>query len=340
MINYRLLPYKVNVISKREHEIPEGVKLIKSPEIWEDSDQGEGIVIAILDTGCDSIHPDLKDRIIGGKNVTSIGETSDFSDVDGHGTHLAGTIAANGQGIAGVAPKSRLMIYRVFAQYPDGLGASNEDIIRAIDECINWNKMHDSKDRIRIINMSFGGPDDDLYLHEAIKRAVDAGILIICAAGNEGDISKGGDCSATKDEYSYPAVYPEVISVGAVTLDKKFLCFPDTNLEIDLVAPGVEILSTYPKNFDHGDSSHRDEIGDGYAILSGTSMAAPHVSGAAALIIKQCENDFERTLTETEIYAQLIKRTISLGMDRRIEGNGLLDLTIGYRVFSNKKDIR
>ncbi|MED3542313.1 hypothetical protein ABEX53_19140 [Bacillus toyonensis] len=74
----------------------------------------------------------------------------------------------------------------------------------------------------------------------------------------------------------------------------------------------------------------------GYATLSGTAKAAPYVSGAPALIIKQCGNDFGRTLTEAEIYAQLIKRTVSLGFDRRIEGNGLLDLTEGYKTFPNK----
>ncbi|TKI84058.1 S8 family peptidase [Bacillus mycoides] len=326
MITYRLIPYTVESTDEREDKIPPGVKKIKAPEVWDDSDQGDGIVVAILDTGCDKDHPDLKDRILGGKNTTKYGDPNDFSDLDVHGTHVAGTIAGNGTGIYGVAPKARLMIYRVFAQYPEGLGAANEDIVKAIDECIYWNKTHDSKDRIRIINMSLGGPNEDIYLHDAIKKATDAEIIVICAAGNEGKINDGGDSSPNKDEYGYPAKYPEVISVAATTLDKKFVAFSNTNIDNDLAAPGLGILSTFPT----------DKDADGHATLSGTSMAAPHVSGAAALIIKQCENDFGRTLTETEIYAQLIKRTVSIGLDRRIEGNGFLDLTEGYRTFPNK----
>lgn len=330
MNTYRLIPFTVESTDNIKEKTPEGVKQIKAPEIWDDSDQGEGIVVAILDTGCDKDHPDLKDRILLGKNTTNYGLPNDFSDIDGHGTHVAGTVAGNGTNIFGVAPKARLAIFKVFSPNPDPNeppGAFNEDIIKAIDECIAWNKSHDSKDRIRVINMSLGSPVDDLYFHDAIKRAVDAGIVFICAAGNEGRLPDprfdiAGDCDPAGDEYGYPAVYPEVISVGATTHKNQYPCFTNTNLEVDLVAPGVEIFSTYP--------------GGGHINLTGTSMAAPHIAGATALIIKQCESDFGRTLTETEIYAQLIKRTVSLGFDRRIEGNGLLDLTHGYRTFENK----
>ncbi|PHD59513.1 serine protease [Bacillus toyonensis] len=338
MPNYRLIPYDMKLVSRREKEIPDGVSMIKAPDIWDDSDRGDGIVVAIMDTGCDNNHPDLRDRIIRGINVTSHGNKDDYSDIDGHGTHVAGTVAGNGNGIFGVAPKARLMIYRIFKPTSRGPRASNDDIRKAIDDCIEWNKNHNIQDQIRIINMSLGSPDDDQHLHDAIKKATDNEILVICAAGNEGSIRRGGDCSPLKDEYAYPAVYPEVISVGATTFEEQFECFTNTNLEVDLVAPGVGILSTYPLNLDDADSESpwEDKPGDGYAIMDGTSMAAPHVSGAAALIIKQCENDFGRTLTETEIYAQLIKRTVSLGVDRRIEGNGLLDLTEGYRTFPNR----
>ncbi|OMH24932.1 S8 family peptidase [Bacillus thuringiensis] len=327
MTTYRIAPYTIETADDRDEKTPPGVKMIKAPEVWDDSEQGKGIVVAILDTGCDKNHPDLKDRILFGKNTTGRGNESDFSDIAGHGTHVAGTIAANGTGIFGVAPKARLAIYRVFTptEDPDRPAASNEDIITAIHDCIKWNQEHSKEDHIRIINMSFGSPDDDEALHKAIQEAVKNEILVVCAAGNVGDSSSGGDSSANRDEYSYPASYPEVISVAAVTLDRKFVDFSNTNIDNDLAAPGSGILSTFPK-----DKDNRDGIKDGYAIFSGTAKAAPYVSGAAALIIKQCETDFERTLTEAEIYAQLIKRTVSLGFDRRIEGNGLLDLKEGY----------
>ncbi|WP_392387725.1 S8 family peptidase [Bacillus thuringiensis] len=316
------MPYTVESVIEDVREIPEGVKMIKAPEIWDDSRKGSGVVVAILDTGCDSKHPDLKGRIIEGKNFTDQGSKDDFSDINIHGTHVAGTIGAviNGEGVIGVAPEVNLMILRIFKEEEiiteDGkrekaIVANNEDIIKAIEYCIQWRGTN--QERVRVINMSLGGPSDDPKLHDVIKKAVNHDILVVCAAGNEGDIRDGGDCSPVRDELSYPGAYSEVVEVGAVGLDKKFPCFTNTNLELDLVAPGVNILSTIPR--------------ERHAHLSGTSMAAPHVAGAAALIINQCEEDFGRTITEAEVYAQLIKRTVPLGNSKKIEGNGLLVLT-------------
>ena len=139
-----------------------------------------------------------------------------------------------------------------------------------------------------------------------VADAVKQDVLVVCAAGNN------GDCNDNTEELDYPGAYSEVIEVGAVNLERKITCFSNSNQEIDLVAPGDEILSTYP---------------DGkYAVLSGTSMATPHVAGALALLIKQCEKEYGRKLSEPEIYAQLIKRTVPLGYERTSEGNGLLDL--------------
>lgn len=312
MADFRLIPYTIESVSEDVKEIPGGVKMIKAPEIWDVSEKGAGVVVAVLDTGCDSSHPDLQGRIIAGRNFTDQGDPDDFSDVDQHGTHVAGTIGAiiNDKGVVGVAPEVSLLIGRVFTKDSNGdVGASNEDIIKAIEYCIKWRGPN--QERVRVINMSLGGPQDDPRLHKIIKEAVNQDILIVCAAGNEGDIGSG-DCSPVKDELSYPGAYHEVVEVGAVDLKGKWPCFTNTNLEVDLVAPGVKILSTIP---------------DGkYAEFSGTSMATPHVVGGAALIINQCEKEFGRNFKEPEIYAQLIKRTKPLGYDRRIEGNGLLEL--------------
>lgn len=162
--------------------------------------------------------------------------------------------------------------------------------------------------KVDIISMSLGGPQDVPELHQAIQNAVDNQILVVCAAGNEGD---GQDSS---DEFSFPGSYNEVISVGAINLERRSSEFSNSNNEVDLVAPGEEILSTY--------------LNGSYAKLTGTSMATPHISGALALIKDVANNDFERNLTEPELYAQLIKRTVPLGNSPKLEGNGLLYLTV------------
>ena len=116
------------------------------------------------------------------------------------------------------------------------------------------------------------------------------------------------------DEFAYPGAYGEVIQVGAVDFDRRIAPFSNTNNEIDLVAPGINIYSTY--------------LEGKYASLSGTSMATPHVSGALALIRNISEREFDRELTEAELYAQLVRRTIPLGYPKTAEGNGLLALDI------------
>lgn len=302
----KLIPFEVLEVVDQVTEIPAGVNLINAPTAWEKGEKGEDIVVAILDTGCQVDHPDLKDRIIGGRNFTTDNNSdpNNYSDVNGHGTHVAGTIAAteNQKGVLGVAPKSKLLIIKVLAG-EQGSGAY-EWIINGINYAVNWQGPNGEK--VRVISMSLGGPQDIPELHDAVKNAVNKDILVVCAAGN------GGDNRHDTDERSFPGSYQEVVEVGAVDLNKQIAEFSESNLYVDLVAPGEGILSTY--------------INGGYATLRGTSMATPHVSGGAALIIKQSEKEFERTLSEDEIYAQLIKRTDALGNSKRLEGNGILNL--------------
>jgi major intracellular serine protease len=295
-----LIPYQVNEVVEVVSEVPKGVELIAAPKIWEKS-KGKGITIAILDTGCDITHPDLSERIIGGRNFTNDdeGNPDEYNDYNGHGTHVAGTIAAvqNNNGVIGVAPEAGLLILKVL----DKNGSGQYDwIINGINYAVDQ--------KADIISMSLGGSADVPELHKAIQNAIANQILVVCAAGNEGD---GNDFS---DEFSYPASYNEVISVGASNLQRRSSEFSNSNNEVDLVAPGEEILSTY--------------LNGTYAKLSGTSMATPHVSGALALIKDIVNKNFERSLTEPELYAQLIKRTVPLGSSPKLEGNGLLFLTV------------
>lgn len=317
MTKFRLIPYKIESIVEQVNEIPKGVKMIEAPEIWGRSEKGAGVIVAVIDTGCQVNHPDLKGAIIGGRNFSDDGNPEDFSDDQGHGTHVAGTIGAviNEQGVAGVAPSVSLLILKVFDK--NGY-ARNENVIKAIDYAISYKGPNGEK--VRVINMSLGSPQDDKNFHNAIKCAVGADILVVCAAGNERQEND------TEDRVSYPAYYPESVCVGAVDFNKEIALFSNSNDEVDLVAPGVGIVSTFPI----GRDDKNLDTEPGYAILSGTSMASPHVAGAAALIINQCKSDFDRDLIESEVYAQLIKRTIQLGHGKKEEGNGLLVLTRNY----------
>ena len=297
--NVRVIPYHLDAELDSVNEVPKGIELIEAPEIWSET-KGEGITIAILDTGCDMGHPDLSERIIGGRNFTADdgNDPEKYQDYNGHGTHVAGTIAAmqNEQGVVGVAPAANLLILKVLDKNGSG---QYEWIINAIRYAI--------EQKVDIISMSLGGPEDVTELHQAIKDAVKNNILVVCAAGNEGDGNE------ETDEYGFPGAYNEVISVGAIDLNRSSSEFSNSNKEIDLVAPGEKILSTY--------------LNGKYATLSGTSMATPHVSGALALIKVLSNRAFERNLSEPELYAQLIKRTIPLGYSPKLEGNGLLYLT-------------
>ena len=200
-----VIPYEVIFQVTEANEVPPGVELIQAPAIWKET-KGKGITVAILDTGCDRTHPDLQERIIGGRNFTDDdGSNPDiFLDYNGHGTHVAGTIAAqqNDKGVVGVAPEANLLIVKVLNRKGSGQYGW---IIKGINYAI--------EQKVDIISMSLGGPTDLPELHEAIKKAVTNNILVVCAAGNEGD----GDDST--DEFAFPGCYNEVISVGAINLE-------------------------------------------------------------------------------------------------------------------------
>ncbi len=273
--------------------IPIGVDMINAPYMWMNGYTGHGVKIAVIDTGC-ADHQDLRENIIGGKNFTNEdGCNPDiFTDYNGHGTHVCGTICANGN-IRGIAPNAKILVLKVL----DGKGNGTiTSLINAINYAV--------EQKVDIISMSLGFPTDLVELRYAVNKALDKGIVIICACGNSGD-GKG-----ETDEITYPAYYNRVISVGAIDNIRLGANFTNSNKEVDLVAPGVDIVSTYLNN--------------GYATLSGTSMATPHVTGAIALLKQWSTIEFGRNLSETELYAQLIKNTIKLNLNRRIQGNGML----------------
>jgi len=205
-----------------------------------DSDNtGNGIKVAVIDTGIDVDYPDLMANIKGGYNATS--KKKSYDDDNGHGTHVAGIIAAvdNEMGVIGVAPEADLYAIKALDAYGDGYVS---DIVEGIEWCI--------ENDIDIINMSLGMANDSVLLNEAVQDAYSAGILMVVAAGN----NYGGDCEI-------PAAYDEVIAVGAIKTDGSIADFSAIN-GVDAWAPGVDVYSTY--------------INDIYIDFDGTSMAAPH----------------------------------------------------------------
>lgn len=290
MYKIKLLPYKVNEISRDTKVTSYGAKMIKADKLWPKSDGGKGVTVAIIDTGCDVNHSVLKENIFHTRNFTKDNNSSKdlVNDYVGHGTHVAGIVLS-------VAPSCNLMILKALNRNGEG---EYKWIINALNYAISQ--------KVDVVSMSLGGYLDDENLHKAIKKAVNNNILVVCAAGND------GDNSSLTNEYSYPASYSEVISVGAVDDKAKPAYFSNSNNLVDVMAPGVGILSTFKDN--------------SYAVLDGTSMAAPHVSGALALIKNYSSNEFKRELSESEIYAQLIKFTIDLNYDKNMQGNGLVFL--------------
>lgn len=267
--------------------------LIKARKLQQKGYTGKGVTVAIIDTGCDYSHPSLKSKIVGGRNFTNEGTADDYMDYNGHGTHVAGIVAGEYDGIA---KGCNLLILKVLTK--GGAGSLN-GVISAINYAV--------EKQVDIINMSLGSPSNDIKLYEAVKKAVDKGILVCCASGNSGD----GD--GYTDENDYPGSYAEVISVGAMGGDLKVTNFSNSNIFVDVVAPGENITSEY--------------LNGSLKSLSGTSMACPCVSGCLALLIEWSNKEFNRKLSEAELYGVLIKNTITLkDVDRRLQGQGRIEI--------------
>lgn len=226
-----------------------GIQRIGASDTWSVT-TGYRIRIGVIDTGADYGHPDLHHSLARGINL--LNRISPPYDDNGHGTHIAGTIAASGgsKGMMGVAPRS--LIYPVKAFDHNG-SAYVSDIILGIDWCVR-NRMH-------IVNMSFGMKNKSQSLQNIIRKAYNAGIIVVASSGND-KRSRGVD---------YPARYAQTISVGATNKESRIASFSNRGSHIDIYAPGEKITSCW--------------IGGGYKEMSGTSMATSHVSGSIALLL-------------------------------------------------------
>lgn len=279
------------IVSEIDEVIDWGVSILGAPQAWQVT-KGKGVKVAILDTGIDATHPDLRGNIRGGMNFTS-DDPTDFMDKQGHGTHCAGIIAGidNGIGIIGVAPEASIYAVKVL----DNHGAGKlTGIIRGLRWAIDQD--------MDVISMSLGvGKEPPQIIHNLFKEAYRKGIPIVVASGNEGK------------EVAYPAAYPESIAVGAINETLQASSFSNRGKGLDIVAPGVGIYSTY--------------LNGQYSKMSGTSMAAPLVAGAIALWIAN-RRKLGKSYTVADIHYALAKSAKDIGPEGYDEetGYGLLDI--------------
>ncbi len=277
----KLLKYNVKSIVQDTggERMDYGVRMAGANLEWHES-MGEGIKIGVIDSGVDLYHPDLAGRVKKIRNFTSP-DSDDVTDENGHGTHVAGIIAANknGSGIVGVAPMASLYIAKAFGKN----GTADDE---AVAKSLNWL----TSQKVNIINMSFSSNKMPTYYDE-IKKAYDKGIIIICAAGNSGNVKNR--------QIGFPGRFPETISVASVDAGGRVSAFSSKNVNADIAAAGYEILSCFP--------------GGKYARFSGTSMAAPIISGAAAILQRKAKNRMGRFLTPDEMKTVLCMHCEDIG---------------------------
>lgn len=296
--NIGLLPYVREDIHGLSPEVAQfsgwEIKKFDIEKQWKYS-KGENVTVAVIDTGCDFNHHDLKNNILQGKNFVEPGK--DPMDKNGHGTHVCGTIAAedNALGMVGVAPKTKIIPIK--ALNDDGSGNLNNVInavIWAADKAVDF------------ITMSLGSPHPAPSLEKAIEYAHSKGVIVFCAAGNSGP----------NTDIMYPAKYDYTISIGAVDENLERTDFTCSGETLDFLAPGHNILSCVP--------------GNRYAIMSGTSMSNPFAVGLASLLLsynKQYNkfqlknyNDYIKVFKE---YAKPLKNS-QYGTSRRYQGYGVM----------------
>lgn len=273
--------------------LPWGVRRVGADLVWGVT-AGSAVKVAVVDTGIELSHPDLSGNIKGGYNA--IDSWKSANDDNGHGTHVAGIIAAanNAIGVIGVGPAANLYAVKVLSRTGSGYLS---DVIEGLDWAV--------ANGMQVVNMSLGSSSDVQSFRDAVRRVYDAGVTMVAAAGNSGGA------------VNYPAAYPEVIAVSATDSGDALASWSSRGSEVDLAAPGVEIFSTYK--------------GQTYRALSGTSMASPHVAGAVALLLSRpakCDVNLDGACSPAEAQSRLEATANDLGVAGKdaLYGAGLLNV--------------
>ena len=274
-----------------------GVSHINSEMAHNNGINGTGVKVAVIDTGIDYNHEDLNDNYKGGYDFV-FSDSDPFDDsYNSHGTHVAGIIAAERNGIGGVGVSPNASLYAVKVLNGAGFGT-----VSWVIAGIEWAVSND----MDVVIISSNTEKDSQALHDACRNASDAGVLLVAAAGN-----------TYRRNVTYPARYDSVIAVTATDPDDSHASFSPIGPEVELSAPGVDIRST---------------VRDGYGNLSGTSQAAPHVAGTAALIISSNLPDVngDGVVNNEDVRLQLQSKAHDLGDFGRDDtyGYGLVDAFI------------
>ncbi|MGQ9457100.1 MAG: S8 family peptidase [Anaerolineae bacterium] len=289
------------------------VPLIRAPYVWEAGCRGRGIRVGVVDTGIDREHPDFAGRILAGKSFVG----GDFQDDNGHGTHVAGILAgsgaASGGRYEGVAPEALLYVAKVLRA--DGSGLMSH-VMAGVEWAVDQGA--------QVINLSLGGigPCNGTdALSELCDAAVEQGVVVCVAAGN------AGPGAATVGP---PGCARQVITVGASTDRDEVASFSsrgptlDGRVKPDVVFPGVGIVSCRARGTSMG-----TPVGEHYTTASGTSMATPHASGTAALLLEAAPS-----LTPAQVKALLQQTAVNLGLDPNTQGSGRADAFAAYQAIS------
>ena len=259
---------------------------INTPTAWDITTGSSTITVAVVDTGVELLDPEFQGRLVTGYDFAN--NDSDPNDDHGHGTHVAGVVAAagnNSAGVAGMAWQTRIMPIKVLSYTGNGSHTATALGIRyAVDHGAD------------VINMSLGGPSGSTTLYEAVRYAYDHDVLLVTSAGNCGDSETYSRNGCTyQDQPVYPAAYDtEAFAVAATTSGDTTASFSNRGTYVDIAAPGNSILSTY--------------LGNSFVYMSGTSQAAPHVAGLAALMLA-----FDPTLTAQELQTHMEVTSVDLG---------------------------
>ncbi len=281
---------------------------------------GEGVKVAVLDSGVNFNHFDLRDNFDFSANELGYDFVMDDffpEDVYGHGTHVAGTLAAasNGFGVVGVAPNAQIVALRVLDDNGEGTASR---IIEALQWIQNYNDAHPDSP-IRITNNSYGTGSNSSQLEAAFDVLASSGVLHIGSAGNDGSAAGNGN------NVSYPARYESVVAVAAIDKNNQRASFSSTGSDVEIAAPGVSILSTWKDSTNFAGPqpfSFAGYAGEYFIEASGTSMASPHVAGVAALLMAS-----DPSYTAEEVRNKMNETALDLGAAGKdnLYGYGLVD---------------